>query len=216
MGASADDILRERRLLPVVVLQRAADAAPLAKALKEGGLPLAEITFRTAAAAASIEAIRRHEPGVRVGAGTVSSVAQVDEAIGAGAEFLVTPGFNPKVVERALAKGIPIYPGVNAPGFIEMALEFGLSTLKFFPAEASGGIAMIKALSGPYPSIRFIPTGGVGPANLSAYLATPSVLACGGSWMVDAKLIASGDFAGIAKLTAEAVALAASPTTERH
>jgi 2-dehydro-3-deoxyphosphogluconate aldolase/(4S)-4-hydroxy-2-oxoglutarate aldolase len=212
----AGPMLGDARLVPVVVLDRVDDAVPLGTALMEAGLPIAEVTFRTGAAAASIAALRSSLPGMRVGAGTVSSTAQLDEAIAAGAHFVVTPGFNPRVVERALSRGIPIVPGVNAPGFVEMALEFGLTTLKFFPAEASGGIAMIKALAGPYPGVRFVPTGGIGPANLAAWLAQPNVVACGGSWMVDPRLVAAGDFAGIARLTAEAVALAAAGHVQRQ
>lgn len=216
MAEDARAILGDARLVPVVVLDRASDAVPLGTALMDAGLPVAEVTFRTGAAPAAIAEMRSRLPGLRVGAGTVSSAAQLDEAIAAGAQFVVTPGFNPRVVERALSRGIPIVPGVNAPGFVEMALEFGLSTLKFFPAEASGGIAMIKALAGPYPGVRFVPTGGIGPANLASWLAQPNVVACGGSWMVDPKLVNAGDFAGIARLTAQAVALAAAAPAQRQ
>lgn len=197
------------RLLPVVVLDRAEDAAPLARALLAGGLGVAEVTFRTEAAAAAIAAIATEVPEMLVGAGTVLTEAQVDAAVDAGAAFLVTPGFNPAVVARAKARGVVIVPGVNNPTGVEQALAAGLSLVKFFPAEPSGGVSFIKALTGPYGGMRFVPTGGVGPANLASYLAIPAVVACGGSWMVDPALIRAGDFDRIAALTSEAVALAA-------
>jgi 2-dehydro-3-deoxyphosphogluconate aldolase / (4S)-4-hydroxy-2-oxoglutarate aldolase len=177
--------------------------------LLRGGLPVAEVTFRTAAAGRAIEVIRASAPDMLVGAGTVASPAQVDEAISAGAAFVVTPGFNRRVVEACLEKRIPVIPGVNAPGFIEMALEYGLETLKFFPAGPSGGVAFLKSLAGPYPHVRFMPTGGVTLANLPDYLALPNVIACGGSWMVEGALIDGGRFDEIASLAAAAVAVAA-------
>ena len=192
-------------IVPVVVLPSARQAAPLANALARGGLPVAEITFRTAAAAAAIAAIRQNAPEVLVGAGTVMSADQVKEAASAGASFVVTPGFNRRVVEACLSSGMPVIPGVNAPGFVEMALEYGLETLKFFPAEQSGGVAFLRAMAGPYPNVRFIPTGGVGLESLASYLALPAVVACGGSWMVDRKLIEAEDFEAITQRTAAAV-----------
>lgn len=195
------------RLLPVVVLDRPEDAVPLARALVAGGLPVAELTFRTEAAADAIRRMVDEVPEILVGAGTVLSVAQVDAAHAAGARFLVTPGFNPSVVMRAQELGLPIVPGINNPTGVEQAMSFGLSLVKFFPAEPSGGVPFLKALSGPYGAMRFIPTGGVGAKNLDAYLALKAVLACGGSWMVDPALIRAGDFARITQLTAEAVAL---------
>ncbi|MGD1037486.1 MAG: bifunctional 4-hydroxy-2-oxoglutarate aldolase/2-dehydro-3-deoxy-phosphogluconate aldolase [Roseiarcus sp.] len=192
-------------VVPVVVLNSARNAASLAKALARGGLSVAEITFRTSAAAASIEAIRREAPETPVGAGTVANADQVREAASAGASFVVTPGFNRRVVEACVSSGMPVFPGVNAPGFVEMALEYGLETLKFFPAEQSGGVAFLTALAGPYPNVRFIPTGGIGPDTLASYLALPSVVACGGSWMVDRKPIEAEGFEAIANLTAAAV-----------
>ncbi len=195
------------RLLPVVVLDRAEDAVPLARALVAGGLPVAEVTFRTDAAAASIAAMVAEVPEILVGAGTVLTVEQVDAAHAAGAQFLVTPGFNPAVVARAQALGLPIVPGINNPSGVEQAMSFGLSLVKFFPAEPTGGVPFLKALTGPYGGMRFIPTGGIGPKNLGQYLAVKAVLACGGSWMVDPALIRAGDFARITELTAEAVAL---------
>lgn len=198
------------RLLPVVVLDDADHAGPLAEALIAGGLPVAEVTFRTAAAAASIRRMIAEHPGMLVGAGTVLTETQVREAADAGAAFILTPGFNPTIVEAALRAGIPIIPGINNPSGVEQAMSFGLSATKFFPAEASGGVPFIKALGGPYGEMRFVPTGGVGLGNLAAYLALKNVLACGGSWMVEPALIRAGRFADIAKLTADAVALAQS------
>lgn len=195
-------------IVPVVVLRRAADAAPLARALIRAGLPLAEITFRTDAAAAAIAAIRKEAPEALVGAGTVAGPDQVREAADAGASFVVTPGFNRRVVEACLSLRLPVIPGVNAPGFVEMALEYGLRTLKFFPAQQSGGVGFLKALAGPYPDVRFVPTGGIGPETLASYLALPSVLACGGSWMVEPRLIEAGDFDAVERLAAEAVSVA--------
>lgn len=195
------------RLLPVVVLDRPEDAVPLARALVAGGLPVAEVTFRTEAAAEAIRRMVDEVPEILVGAGTVLSVAQVDAAYAAGAKFLVTPGFNPAVVMRAQELDLPIVPGINNPTGVEQAMSFGLSLVKFFPAEPTGGVPFLKALSGPYGAMRFIPTGGVGPKNLDSYLALKPVLACGGSWMVDPDLIRAGDFARITQLTAEAVAL---------
>lgn len=196
------------RLLPVVVLERAEDAVPLANALLEGGLAVAEVTFRTSAAAEAISRIRKQVPDMLVGAGTVLTKKQLADAVAAGAQFIVTPGFNASIVEAAQAAGLPIVPGVNNPTGVELAMSYGLEAVKFFPAEPSGGIPFIKALTGPYPDMRFVPTGGVGPANLASYLAVTAVLACGGSWMVDAKLIRDGNFEEISRLTAEAVALA--------
>lgn len=195
-------------ILPVVVLETVADAIPLATALLEGGLAVAEVTFRTGAAADAISLIRESLPEMLVGAGTVLTKEQLAAADGAGAQFIVTPGFNPVIVEASLAAALPIVPGVNNPTGVEQAMSFGLDTVKFFPAEPSGGVPFLKALAGPYPGMRFVPTGGIGPANLASYLALPTVLACGGSWMVDAKLIRDGNFKEIARLTAEAVALA--------
>ena len=205
---SVETAIGNSRLLPVVVLDDSAGAVDLADALVAGGLPVAEITFRTDAAEDSIRLIAQNRPQVLVGAGTVTRPEQVDRAIDAGAAFLVTPGFNPAIVGRAAKAGIPIVPGVNSPTGVEQAMGFGLDLLKFFPAEASGGAAMLKALGGPYGDVRFVPTGGVGPSNLDAYLALKNVVACGGSWMVDPDLIRSGRFDDIARLTRDAVSLA--------
>ena len=193
-------------IIPVVKIDRAEDAVPLAKALCDGGLPVAEVTFRTAAAAEAIAAMCKAYPEMLVGAGTVLTTAQVDAAIAAGARFIVSPGLNPKVVSYCIEKNIPVTPGVTSPSEIEQALELGLEVVKFFPAEASGGLAKIKAMAAPYGGIRFMPTGGINADNLNSYLAYDRVLACGGSWMVSADLINAGDFAKITELTREAVA----------
>jgi len=205
--ASLTKILNHK-IIPVVAIQDAADALPLADALIMGGLPCAEITFRTAAAASAIEAIAKRGD-IDVGAGTVLNVQQVQQAVDAGATFIVAPGFNPKVVGYCIDKGIPVTPGVSNPTDIEMALDFGLEILKFFPAEAFGGLKTLKAMSAPYTMMRFIPTGGIGPGNVLDYLKYPKVVACGGSWMVKSDLIAGGQFEQITKLTREAVAIAA-------
>ena len=194
-------------VIPIIELLRTQDAVPLARALVAGGLGCAEITFRTNAASASIAAIRAALPDMLVGAGTVLTTAQVDEAISAGAAFLVAPGFNPDVVAAAGARGVPIIPGVCTPTEIEAALSQGIDILKFFPAEAAGGVEFLKAVAGPYRSVRFIPTGGIDVTNLGAYLALPSVLACGGTWVARKELIAAGDFAAIERLAADAVDL---------
>jgi 2-dehydro-3-deoxyphosphogluconate aldolase/(4S)-4-hydroxy-2-oxoglutarate aldolase len=199
------DTIAKARLLPVVVLERAEGAVPLARALMAGGLPVAEVTFRSDAAAASIAAIAAEVPEMLLGAGTVLTEAQVAAAVEAGAQFLVTPGFNPAVVAAARRAGVPIVPGINNPTGVEAAMAEGLGAVKFFPAEPTGGVPFLKALAGPYAQMRFIPTGGIGPGNLGSYLALPQVLACGGSWMVDPKLIAAGRFDEITNLTAAAV-----------
>lgn len=199
-------MIAPHRLLPVIALEDRADAAPLAEALVAGGLPVTEVTFRTAAAVDSIRAMAARGDMI-VGAGTVLTVDQVKQAVDAGATFMVSPGCNPKVVEYCVANGIAITPGVATPTDIELALSLGVSTLKFFPAEALGGVGMLRALAAPYRMVKFIPTGGVTAANLPDYLALPCVVACGGSWMVTPRLIAAGDFGRIAELTREAVLL---------
>jgi 2-dehydro-3-deoxyphosphogluconate aldolase/(4S)-4-hydroxy-2-oxoglutarate aldolase len=196
------------RLLPVVVLQDAAAAEPLAAALLEGGLRSVEVTFRTAAAADAIQAMAKR-PELLVGAGTVLTPEQVDRAVDAGARFVVSPGFGPTVVRRCAERGIPVFPGVATATEIQMALDAGLRTVKFFPAEQLGGAAMVKALAAPFRDVRFIPTGGVTTANLAGYLALPAVLAVGGTWMVAPDLLAAGDWAEVTRRTAAAVATAA-------
>jgi 2-dehydro-3-deoxyphosphogluconate aldolase/(4S)-4-hydroxy-2-oxoglutarate aldolase len=194
-------------LVPVVEIADVRQAVPLGEALIAGGLPCAEITFRTAAAPDAIRALREGCPDLLVGAGTVLTVEQAEAAFAAGAEFLVAPGSNPDVMAAARRLGTPMVPGVCTPSEIERAMASGLDVLKFFPAEVCGGVAFLKSVAPVYPGIRYIPTGGIGPANLPSYLALPQVLACGGSWMVKRELIAAGDFEAIASLAADAVAL---------
>ncbi|OOE89363.1 bifunctional 4-hydroxy-2-oxoglutarate aldolase/2-dehydro-3-deoxy-phosphogluconate aldolase [Salinivibrio sharmensis] len=191
--------LKAIRIVPVIAINNADDAVPLAKTLVDNDLPCAEITFRTDAAARAIRLMRDAYPDMLIGAGTVLTATQVDAAIDAGADFIVSPGLNPTTVKHCQQRGIPIIPGVNNPSLVEQAMELGLDTLKFFPAEASGGIAMLKALSAVYP-VSFMPTGGVGEANVNDYLALPSVLACGGTWMVPGKLIDARSWDDIAAL----------------
>ncbi|NMF27469.1 bifunctional 4-hydroxy-2-oxoglutarate aldolase/2-dehydro-3-deoxy-phosphogluconate aldolase [Cellulosimicrobium aquatile] len=197
------------RVVPVVVVDDAAQGVLVASALRDGGLPVAEVTFRTAGARAAIEAIAREVPDVLVGAGTVVTAAQVDEAVDAGARFLVSPGLSAAVVRRAQEVGVPVVPGVATPSDVIAALDLGLDVVKLFPANVVGGPAAVKAFSAPFPGLRFVPTGGVSAANLLDYLALPAVLAAGGSWMVDAALVRAGDTVEITRRTREAVALAA-------
>ncbi len=201
-------VLKELSLIgivPVIKIDDAKDAVPLAKALLKGGLPCAEVTFRTAAAKDAIAAMTAAYPEMLVGAGTVLTTAQVDEAVGAGAKFIVSPGLNPEVVKYCVERNIPIVPGINNPTGIEQALSLGLTTVKFFPAEPSGGVKMIKAMAAPYGNVTFMPTGGVSADNLSDYLAFPKIIACGGSWMVPSDMIAAGNFDGIEALVRQAV-----------
>ncbi len=203
-----DDILKKIGLLgivPVVKIENAEDAIPLGKALIDGGLPLAEVTFRTDAAEESIKRLTKGYPDMLVGAGTVLTVEQVRRAVSAGARFIVSPGFNPKVVDYCIENGIPVTPGINSPTQIEMALERNLKVLKFFPAETSGGVAMLKAMSAPYGEVKFIPTGGVNAENLNSYLSFSKVHACGGSWMVKSELIKGHRFEEITRLVREAI-----------
>ena len=191
-------------IVPVVVLNEVKDAVPLAQSLINGGLPCAEVTFRTDAAQQSIAEISKNFPQMFVGAGTVLTTEQVDRAVDAGAKFIVSPGFNPKVVEYCIKKGYPVTPGIMTPTELEMALEFGLDVVKFFPAENAGGLKMIKAMAAPYTKMKFMPTGGINPQNVREYLQCDKILACGGSWMVKGDLINNGNFAEIEKLTKEA------------
>ena len=197
--------IRAMKIVPVVKLDDAKDAVPLAKALVEGGLPCAEVTFRTEAAAESIKKMLEAYPDMLVGAGTVLTTEQVDAAIEAGAKFIVSPGLNPKTVRSCQEKNIPILPGVATASEIEQALELGLDTVKFFPAEVNGGLPAIKALSAPYHMMHFMPTGGVNPQNVKDYLAFDKVLACGGTWMVKDALISGGEFEKIKEMTKDAV-----------
>ncbi|NYI42651.1 bifunctional 4-hydroxy-2-oxoglutarate aldolase/2-dehydro-3-deoxy-phosphogluconate aldolase [Demequina lutea] len=202
--------LSAARLVPVVVLDDAADADALAGALVAGGLPVAEVTFRTAAAQDAIRAMAARGD-ILVGAGTILTVEQVDQAVAAGASYVVSPGLSRAVVERCQELGVLALPGAVTATEIQAALKFGLTTVKFFPAGTSGGAAAIAALAAPFVGVQFVPTGGVGPKNLHEYLAIPSVAAVGGSWMVPRDRVKAGDFAGITELTAQAVALAARP-----
>lgn len=197
--------LGEIGLVPVVKINDASKAAPLADALCRGGLPCAEVTFRTDAAKESIRSMLDARPGMLVGAGTVLTVEQVDSAIEAGAKFLVSPGFNPTVVDYCLTMGYPIIPGISSPSELEQCLQHGLDVVKFFPAENCGGLKFIKALSGPYANVRFMPTGGINLDILTDYLSDPHILACGGTWMVSSALIDSGEFAEIERLSRNAV-----------
>ena len=199
-----DELFYNTGVIPVIKIEKPETAVPLAEALLEAGIPIAEITFRTEAAEKGIELLKREVPSVLAGAGTVLTLDQLSRAAGAGADFIVTPGFNPEVVDLAIKLGKPVYPGVNSPTQVEMGLSRGLRVLKFFPAEVSGGTAMLKALQ-PVYNVKFIPTGGVSLANLADYLKCLNVLACGGSWMVKADLIDTGNFREITRLGKEAV-----------
>jgi len=194
-------------IIPVVEIENSQDAIPLAHALIEGGLPIAEITFRTEAAQKAIHNIARNVPRMIVGAGTVLNISQAEQAVASGARFIVSPGFSSSVVRWCLDQGIPVFPGVATPTDIIQALDYGLQVLKFFPAEALGGVNTLKALSGPFKKTRFIPTGGISAENLPNYLDLQAVLACGGSWITPKKLIRSGNFEEITQLTITATKL---------
>lgn len=194
-------------IVPVIKVEDAADAVPLCRALSDGGLPVAEITFRSAAAEQAIKNVHAELPDVILGAGTVISTEQVDRAVAAGATYIVSPGLNPKVVAYCNKIGVPIVPGCSNPSDVEAAIELGLSTVKFFPAEAVGGLKVIKAMSAPYGQMTFLPTGGVSEKNLLDYLSFPKVIACGGSWMVPADAVAQKDWKRIEELTRAAVNL---------
>lgn len=197
--------IQEIGIVPVVVLNDAKDAEPLAKALCDGGLACAEVTFRTAAAEESIRIMSEKFPDMLVGAGTVLTTEQVDCAVAAGAKFIVSPGLNPRIVKYCVDKGILITPGCANPSDIEQALEQGLEVVKFFPAEAAGGLKMIKAMAAPYVGVKFMPTGGINQNNVREYLAYDRILACGGSWMVKSDLVDAGKFDEIEKLARECV-----------
>lgn len=201
------DTIAAARLLPVVVIDDVRGARPLAEALKRGGLRCAEITLRTTAAEDSLGALAG-DPELLVGAGTVLNAAQAARVIDLGARFVVTPGFSLEVVRHCRARGVPVFPGVATATELMAALDAGIDTVKFFPAEQLGGLATLKALAAPFGMMKFIPTGGISPANLPGYLAHPAVLAAGGSWMVAPRLIGDGEFDKIAELTATAVAIA--------
>lgn len=198
------EALKKVGIIPVVVLDDAKDAKPLGEALMKGGLPAAEVTFRTEAAEESIRIMAEAFPDMLVGAGTVLTIDQVKRAVNAGAKFIVSPGFNPEVVRYCIDNNIAITPGTQTPTEIESALTYGLEVLKFFPAEPAGGLNMIKAITAPYVNVHFMPTGGISPQNVRPYLENKKIWACGGSWMVKGDLIKAGDFAKIEALTKEA------------
>lgn len=192
-------------IVPVVVLNDVKDAEPLAQALCDGGLPCAEVTFRTDAAEESIRRMTESYPNMLVGAGTVLTIDQVDRAVAAGAKFIVSPGLNPKIVKYCNEKGVLIIPGCANPSDVEQAIENGLSVVKFFPAEQAGGLNYIKAIAAPYTGLKFMPTGGINPKNVRSYLAYDKILACGGSWMVKGDLVQAGEFDEVRELVKEAV-----------
>ncbi|KGY09962.1 MULTISPECIES: bifunctional 4-hydroxy-2-oxoglutarate aldolase/2-dehydro-3-deoxy-phosphogluconate aldolase [Vibrio] len=197
--------LKQFKVIPVIQINKVEHAVPLAKVLVENGLPVAEVTFRTEAAADAIKAMSEAYPEMCVGAGTVLNAQQVDQAKAAGSEFVVAPGLNPNTVRYCQEVGMPIVPGVNNPSQVEQALELGLNFLKFFPAEASGGVAMVKSLLAPYVDVSLMPTGGIGKGNVNDYLAIDRVVCCGGTWMVAPSLIENEQWDEIAKLVREAV-----------
>ena len=194
-------------VIPVVVINKTEDAKPLAKALCEGGLKCAEVTFRTDAAQEAIRIMSQEYPDMMVGAGTVLTIDQVNRAVSAGAKFIVSPGFDPEIVDYCIDKDIPVVPGCMTPSEVAQGVKRGLEVLKFFPAQQAGGVAMIKAMAAPYTSVMFMPTGGINADNLEQYLSFKKIAACGGSWMVKADLIDSGNFEKIAEFTKEAVRL---------
>ena len=199
--------LEEYGVVPVVVLKDTKDAIPLADALIEGGLSCAEVTFRTDAAEESIRLMSEKYPEMLVGAGTVLTTEQVDRAVNAGAKFIVSPGFDPEIVDYCLDKNIPVFPGCITPSEVAQSVKRGLKVIKFFPAEQAGGVAMIKAMGAPYNMVKFMPTGGISAKNLSEYLSCSNIVCCGGSWMVKGDLITEGKFDEITALTKEAVEL---------
>lgn len=199
----------EYAVVPVVVLDDADDAAPLAEALIKGGLPCAEVTFRTEAAEESIRIMSEKYPDMLVGAGTVLTTEQVDRAVAAGAKFIVSPGFDPEIVDYCLEKKIPVFPGCISPSEVAQAVKRGLKVVKFFPAEQAGGLAMLKAMAAPYTMLKFMPTGGINTKNLKEYLGFSKIICCGGSWMVKGDMIKNKEFDKITEMTKEAVELAA-------
>ena len=195
----------EMGVIPVIKIDRVEDAVPLAKALVEGGMPCAEVTFRTEAAEECIRIMSERFPEMLVGAGTVLTTEQVDRAVAAGAKFIVSPGLNPRIVKYCVEKEIMIIPGCSNASDMEQALENGLEVVKFFPAEPAGGLNMIKALAAPYVGLKFMPTGGISPKNVRDYLAYNRIIACGGSWMVKNELVKAGDFVAITEMAKECV-----------
>jgi 2-dehydro-3-deoxyphosphogluconate aldolase/(4S)-4-hydroxy-2-oxoglutarate aldolase len=212
---SVIESFRKHRLIPVIVIDDARNAVPLARALEEGGLPCAEITFRTPRALEALEKISTECPNVLVGAGTVLTPLQAADARRAGAKFVVAPGFGAAVVDYCLENGIPVFPGIATPTELEFGLSRGLTVMKFFPAESLGGIAYLKAMSAPYGEVEFLPSGGIGLSNLAAYLASPRVVACGGSWMAPAGWIDAGNFDRIRDEVRKSVEAAQAVSKER-
>ncbi|MGF1703566.1 bifunctional 4-hydroxy-2-oxoglutarate aldolase/2-dehydro-3-deoxy-phosphogluconate aldolase [Photobacterium makurazakiensis] len=202
--SNLNDQLAALKVIPVIAINNAEDAIPLGRALVENGMPCAEITLRTECAIEAIRIMRKEFPEMLIGSGTVLTNEQVDASIEAGVDFIVSPGFNPRTVQYCIDKGVTIVPGVNNPSLVEQAMEMGLRTLKFFPAEPSGGTGMLKALTAVYP-VKFMPTGGVSLKNVDEYLSIPSVLACGGTWMVPTNLIDEGKWDELGKLVRDAV-----------
>ncbi len=207
MSSISEEIARYG-VVPVVVLNDPKEALPVADALLKGGLPVAEVTFRTDAAEESIRLISKERPAMLVGAGTVLTTDQVDRAVAAGAKFIVCPGFDPEIVDYCIGKDIPVFPGCTTASEVAWGVKRGLNVLKFFPAEQCGGVATIKALCAAYVGVKFMPTGGIGPKNLKDYLSCDKIVCCGGSWMVKGDLIKAGRFDEIERLSREAVALA--------
>lgn len=203
-----DNLLEKTGVVPVVVLDNPDDAVPVAEALREGGLPIIELTLRTAAAPEAMRRIAHEVSDVVIGAGTVLNAEQLGIAADAGASFIVSPGLHDSVVDEARTRNLPLYPGVATATEVQTAWNMGLKTLKFFPAGQAGGVPMLKALGSVFRDVKFMPTGGVSPANLSDYLALRSVIACGGSWLTPASAIEAKDFAAITRLAKEARALA--------
>jgi 2-dehydro-3-deoxyphosphogluconate aldolase/(4S)-4-hydroxy-2-oxoglutarate aldolase len=199
--------INELKIIPVATINYLKDAIPLGKALIEAGLPVIEVTFRTETAEECIKNLTIEFPDLLVGAGTILKIDQVKKAVNAGALFIVTPGFNPKVIDYCIDQKIPIIPGVNTPTMVEWALDRGLKVVKFFPADLSGGPKMLRSLAGPYPDMNFIPTGGINKDSLNKYLELPNVIACGGSWIVKKDLILEGKFERIKELTKETLSL---------
>lgn len=204
-----EDQFYDYAVVPVVVLDDAEDAAPLAEALVKGGLPCAEVTFRTEAAEESIRIMSEKYPEMLVGAGTVLTTEQVDRAVAAGAKFIVSPGFDPEIVDYCMEKNIPVFPGCVSPSEVAQAVKRGLKVVKFFPAEQAGGLAMLKAMAAPYTMLKFMPTGGINTKNLKEYLGFSKILCCGGSWMVKGDMIKNKEFDKITEMTREATELAA-------
>jgi 2-dehydro-3-deoxyphosphogluconate aldolase/4-hydroxy-2-oxoglutarate aldolase len=200
--------IEDIKIVPVVVLNDAENAKPLAKALCEGGLPCAEVTFRTGAAEESIRIMHEAYPEMIIGAGTVLTTEQVERAVSAGASFIVSPGFDPEIVDYCIEKSIPVFPGCITPSEIAQAVKRGLKVVKFFPAEQFGGVDTIKALAAPYVGLKFMPTGGINAGNIKDYLECKSIIACGGSWMVKGNIIEAKEFERIKEMTITAVSLA--------